>query len=48
MVKENWMITTYYPISRSTHNLKDMEFKKLKNSKYIFFNFEFLRILYHM
>ncbi len=28
------MIETYYPSSKNTHNLKDMEFKILKNSKY--------------
>jgi hypothetical protein len=28
------MIVTYYPSSKNTHNLKDMEFKFFKNSKY--------------
>jgi len=28
------MIENYYPSSKNTHNLKDMEFKKKFNSKY--------------
>jgi hypothetical protein len=33
------MIATYYPSSKNTHNLKDMEFLNFKNSKY-FSNFQ--------
>jgi hypothetical protein len=41
------MIATYYPSSKITHNLKDMEFKNFKNSKH-FKKIKFSRTLHHM
>jgi hypothetical protein len=30
------MIVTYYPHSKNTHNLKDVEFETFKNLEYIY------------
>jgi hypothetical protein len=41
------MIIAYYPHSTNTHNLKDVEFKILKNWS-MFLNFRIARVIYHV
>jgi hypothetical protein len=42
------MITTYYPSLKNTHNLKDMELQKFRNSKYFSDFKNFKNILPHV